>query len=194
MRGISAIEAAILFGFMAAAYLLASYLVWLLSYQAFQREAAATAQLMARYVASQIADLASSSLTPGVKSISYKLFLPTQFPNFDAYSYSMALINNSTRPGVVSLYVLLNLTAYRGSFTASVYRVSAFAYSINASFAGRRIYATNFDRALGGPSCLVPSPVVPGQYAVNLTKSGCGALWYAPTPANYKLLTITTSK
>ncbi|MGC9170595.1 MAG: hypothetical protein ACP5HD_07615 [Thermoproteus sp.] len=190
MRGISAIEAAILFGFMAAAYLLASYLVWLLSYQAFQQEAATTARLMARYVASQVADLVSSSLTPGVRSISYKLFLPTQFPNFDAYSYSIALVNNSTRPGTVSLYVVLNFTAYRGSFAASLYRVSSFAYSLNASFAGVRIYATNFDGVIGGSSCIVPSPAAPGLKAVNLTRPGCGVLWYAPTPANYKLLTV----
>lgn len=194
MRSITAIEAALLFGFMAAAYFVAAYLVWLLSLRAFQNEAATTASLMVRYVASQTADLISSSLTPGVRTISYKLFLPTQFPNFDAYAYSIALVNNSTRPGVVALYVIANFTAYRGSFSASLYGVSAFAYSLNASFAGVKIYATNFDRALGGPSCVVPSPAVPGALAVNLTQPGCGALWYAPTPANYKLLTAVRGR
>lgn len=194
MRSIAAIEAALLFGFMAAAYIVAAYLVWLLSLQAFQNEAATTASLMVRYVASQTADLISSSLTPGVRTISYKLFLPTQFPNFDAYAYSIALINNSTRPGVVTLYVIANFTAYRGSFSASLYKVSAFAYSVNASFAGVKIYATNFDSALGGPSCVVPSPAVPGALAVNLTQPGCGVVWYAPTPANYKLLTVVRGR
>lgn len=190
MRSIAAVEAALLFSFMAAAYIVAAYLAWSSSLQAFQNEAASTASLMVRYVASQTADLISSSLTPGVVAISYKLFLPTQFPNFDAYGYSIALVNNSTRPGVVALYVVANFTAYRGSFSASLYRVSAFAYSLNASFARVKIYATNFDRVIGGAACLAPSPVVPGAQAVNLTMPGCGALWYAPTPSNYKLLTV----
>ncbi|CCC81545.1 hypothetical protein [Thermoproteus tenax] len=190
MRGISALEAAILFGFLALVYIVAAYLVWLISYNYFRDEASVTASLMVKYVASQVADLMASSLTPGVSSISYKLFLPTQFPNFDAYSYSIALINNATSPGAVALYVLANFSAYRGSFSAYEYNVGAFAYALNATFAGVQIYVTNFDRAIGGSACLVPSPVVPGAYAVNLTKPGCGALWYAPTPANYKLLTV----
>ncbi|MEZ0247839.1 MAG: hypothetical protein ABWJ97_01080 [Thermoproteus sp.] len=188
MRGFTAIEAALLFGFLAAAYIVISYLVWLMSYQSFRGEASTTASLMVQYVASQVADLMASSLTPGVRTISYKLFLPTQFPNLDAYSYSIALINNATRPGVVSLYVSANFSAYRGSFSAYFYDVSAFAYSLNASYAGVKIYATNFDRALGGPKCVVQSPI--GGTAVNLTMAGCGAVWLAPTPANYKVITV----
>ncbi|MFB6490364.1 MAG: hypothetical protein TU35_003800 [Thermoproteus sp. AZ2] len=189
MRGISAIEAAVLFGFMAVAYMVLAYIVWLYSYYAFQKEVASTASLTASYVASQVADLISSAMTPGVYRISYKLYLPTQFPDFDAYSYSIALFNNATSPGAVALYVAVNFTAYRSTFSAT-YKVTAFAYYLNSSFSGVKIYATNFDRALGGPGCVVPSPAVPGAYAVNLTKPGCGVLWLAPTPSNYKLISI----
>ncbi|MBP1450196.1 MAG: hypothetical protein JZD41_09460 [Thermoproteus sp.] len=174
---------------MAAAYLALAYIVWLQSYYAFQREAQAVASLTAGYVASQVADLMSSSFTPGVLQMSYKLFLPTQFPDFDAYSYSIALINNSTREGAVSLYVVVNITAYRGTFTATLAKISAFAYYYNASFTGVRVYATNYDKAIGGSPCVVPSPAVKGAPAVNLTRPGCGVLWIAPTPNNYKLLT-----
>ena len=162
---------------MVFAGLLSVVIAWVVDTQAqqvFESEVRAAAQALLDSVVNQVRVGASTALLPGVYGFSQQASLPSYAPPFDAFHYRVTLRNVG---GV--LYVQVDMTAYRGSASASA-SLSRAVYTVadlRKTEGVVRIYA----QAGEGGDCIVDG-------WVDLTQSGCYVVWAMPSPQAVRML------
>jgi hypothetical protein len=167
---------------MVFAGLLSVVIAWTVDMQAqqvFESEVRAVAQSLLDSVVNQVRVGASTALLPGVYGFEQQVSLPSYAPPFDAFHYRITLRNVD---GV--LYVQVDMTAYRGSASASaslsraVYTVADLRKPEGVVKMGVvKIYA----QAGEGGDCIVDG-------LVDLTQSGCYTVWAMPSPQTTRYL------
>jgi len=167
---------------MVFAGLLSILIAWVVNTQAqqvFESEVKAAAQALLDSVVNQVRVGASTALLPGVYGFRQQVSLPNYAPPFDAFYYKVAFHNVG---GV--LYVQVDMTAYRGSASASV-SLSRAVYNVGD---------------LGRPDGVVKIYAEAGETSrcavdgwVDLTQSGCYAVWAMPSPQATRYLRFEVS-
>jgi hypothetical protein len=167
---------------MVFAGLLSVVIAWIVDTQAqqvFESEVRAAAQALLDSVVNQVRVGASTALLPGVYGFEQQVSLPSYAPPFDAFHYRITLRNVG---GV--LYVQVDMTAYRGSASASaslsraVYNVA----DLRKPEGVVRIYAQAGEEV----NCVVDG-------WVDLTQSGCYVVWAMPSPQSTRYLRFVVS-
>ncbi len=162
---------------MVFAGLLSVVIAWVVDTQAqqvFESEVEAAAQALLDSVVSQVRVGVSTALLPGVYGFEQHVSLPSYAPPFDAFYYHITLRNVD---GV--LYVQVNMTAYRGSASASV-SLSRAVYNVDDLRKPEgvvRIYAQAEEEG----DCVVDG-------WADLTRSGCYTVWTMPSPETTRYL------
>ncbi len=162
---------------MVFAGLLSVVIAWTVDMQAqqvFESEVRAAAQALLDSVVNQVRVGASTALLPGVYGFNQQASLPSYAPPFDAFYYRITLRNVD---GV--LYVQVDMTAYRGSASASA-SLSRAVYTVadlRKPEGAVKIYA----QAGEGGDCIVNG-------WVDLTQSGCYTVWAMPSPQTTRYL------
>jgi hypothetical protein len=162
---------------MVFAGVLSVVIAWVVDTQAqqvFESEVRAAAQALLDSVVNQVRVGASTALLPGVYGFKQQVSLPSYAPPFDAFYYRITLRNVD---GV--LYVQVDMTAYRGSASASA-SLSRAVYNV-ADLRKRegvvRIYAQSGEEG----DCVVDG-------CVDLTQRGSYVVWVMPSPQSTRYL------
>jgi len=159
---------------MAFAGLLSIVIAWAVDtqvQQVFESEVSAAAQALLDSVVNQVRVGASTALLPGVYRFEQQVSLPSYAPLFDAFHYYIMLCNVD---GV--LYVQANMTAYRGSASAS-----ASLY--------RAVYNVADLRKPEGVVWIYAQVEVSVDNSwVDLTQSGSCVVWAMPSPQTTRYL------
>jgi hypothetical protein len=156
---------------MAFAGLLSVVIAWVVDSQAqqvFESEVEAAAQALLDSVVSQVRVGVSTALLPGVYGFEQQVSLPSHAPPFDAFHYRITLRNVD---GV--LYVQVNMTAYRGSASASA-SLSRAVYNV-ADLRKPEGVVKIYVQAGEEGDCVVDG-------WVDLTQSECYTVWAMPSP------------
>ena len=167
---------------MVFAGLLSVLVAWAVNTQAqqvFESEVRAAAQALLDSVVNQVRVGASTALLPGVYGFSQQASLPSYAPPFDSFYYKVTLRNMR---GV--LYVQVDMTAYRGSASAFV-SLSRAVYNVTdlrRSDGVVKMYAQAGEEG----TCVVNG-------WVDLTQSGCYAVWAMPSPLSTRYLRFVVS-
>jgi hypothetical protein len=167
---------------MVFAGLLSVLVAWAVNTQAqqvFESEVRAAAQALLDSVVNQVRVGASTALLPGVYGFSQQASLPSYAPPFDSFYYKVTLRNMR---GV--LYVQVDMTAYRGSASAFV-SLSRAVYNVTdlrRSDGVVKMYAQAGEEG----TCIENG-------WVNLTQSGCYAVWAMPSPQSTRYLRFEVS-
>jgi hypothetical protein len=162
---------------MVFAGLLSVVIAWTVDMQAqqvFESEVRAAAQALLDSVVNQVRVGASTALLPGVYGFSQQASLPSYAPPFDAFHYRITLRNVG---GV--LYVQVDMTAYRGSASASA-SLSRAVYNV-ADLRKPEGVVKIYAQAGEGGDCIVDG-------WVDLTQSGCYTVWAMPSPQTTRYL------
>jgi hypothetical protein len=162
---------------MVFAGLLSVVIAWTVDMQAqqvFESEVRAAAQALLDSVVNQVRVGASTALLPGVYGFSQQASLPSYAPPFDAFHYRITLRNVG---GV--LYVQVDMTAYRGSASASA-SLSRAVYNV-ADLRKPEGVVKIYAQAGEGGDCIVDG-------WVDLTQSGCYTVWAMPSPQVVRVL------
>jgi len=167
---------------MVFAGVLSVVIAWVVDVQAqevFQSEVTAAAQALLDSVVNQVRVGASTALLPGVYGFEQQVSLPSYAPPFDSFYYKVTLRNVG---GV--LYVQVDMTAYRGSASAFV--------SLS-----RAVYNVGDLRRPDGVVKMYAQAGEEGTCVVNgwvdLTQSGCYAVWAMPSPLSTRYLRFVVS-
>ena len=167
---------------MVFAGLLSVLVAWAVNTQAqqvFESEVRAAAQALLDSVVNQVRVGVSTALLPGVYGFSQQASLPSYAPPFDSFYYKVTLRNMR---GV--LYVQVDMTAYRGSASAFV--------SLS-----RAVYNVTDLRRPDGVVKMYAQAGEEGTCVVNgwvdLTQSGCYAVWAMPSPQSTRYLRFVVS-
>jgi hypothetical protein len=170
----NALQAAVAMVFAGVLSVVIAWIVDMQAQQVFESEVGAAAQTLLDSVVNQVRVGASTALLPGVYGFSQQASLPSYAPPFDAFYYRIALRNVD---GV--LYVQVDMTAYRGSASASaslsraVYNVA----DLRKPEGVVKIYAQAGEEG----DCIVDG-------WVDLTQSGCYTVWAMPSPQTTRYL------
>jgi hypothetical protein len=170
----NALQAAVAMVF---AGLLSVVIAWVVDTQAqqvFESEVGAAAQALLDSVVNQVGVGVSTALLPGVYVFEQQVSLPSYAPPFDAFHYHITLSNVD---GV--LYVQVNMTAYRGSASASA-SLSRSVYNVTDLRKPEgvvRIYAQAGEEG----DCVVDG-------WADLTQSECYTVWAMPSPQSTRYL------
>jgi hypothetical protein len=175
----NALQAAVAMVFAGVLSVVIAWIVDMQAQQVFESEVRAAAQTLLDSVVNQVRVGASTALLPGVYGFSQQASLPSYAPPFDSFYYKVTLRNMR---GV--LYVQVDMTAYRGSASAFV--------SLS-----RAVYNVTDLRRPDGVVKMYAQAGEEGACIVNgwvdLTQSGCYAVWAMPSPQSTRYLRFVVS-
>ncbi len=171
------IEVAVLFAFISAASIYLAFYVDMLAQGALDREVASLAKSTQDLIAAQLRDVLTAASYTYVRNFTYMLYVPTQFPTLDAFTYTAVLYVGPDK----LLYVNVSFTGYRGSGVSSFNTSTAVGNVTSlAQTGGVRLYLDN--PVSQSPECETP-------HGANLTRVGC-AVTLTGARQYYKLLVL----
>ena len=175
----NALQTAVAMVFAGFLSIVIAWVVDMQAQQVFESEGRAAAQALLDSVVNQVRVGVSTALLPGVYGFSQQASLPSYAPPFDAFHYSITLRNVG---GV--LYVQVDMTAYRGSASAFV-SLSRAVYNVTDLRRPDGVVKMYAQAGEEG-TCVVGG-------LVNLTRSGCYAVWAMPSPQSTRYLRFVVS-
>lgn len=165
----NALQTAIAMVFAGLLSAVVAYIVDAQAQMVFQEEVRSAANALLDSLVNQLRMGVSTALLPGVYKFTQSLSLPSYSPPFDAFYYTIKMVNKG---GV--LYVEVNMTAYRGHAVAyaavsrAVFHVSALSKPEGRVLIYGEI-GSSYRCDVGGGW-------------VDLTSDGCYTLWVMPSP------------
>jgi len=172
----NALQTAIAMVFAGFLSIVIAWVVDMQAQQVFESEGRAAAQALLDSVVNQVRVGVSTALLPGVYGFSQQASLPSYAPPFDAFHYSITLRNVG---GV--LYVQVDVTAYRGSASASV-SLSRAVYNV-----------ADLRKPEGVVRIYAQGEVSVDNGWVDLTQSGSYVVWAMPSPQSTRYLRFVVS-